>query len=166
MRLCYFLSLNSIGPDHFWLLLVGQTIAAVCNVLIWGAPSLLSEIWFPESERATATAIGGGISPQLGVMLAFALSPVLVVRSDTNEVCGNDTHQPDRDTAQFADWSHTISNQLFYYLLGQTVLTLAVYLLTFIGTVPPRVHDDIIVIAADDDDNDDDVIMRYWYHNF
>jgi len=129
-----FINFDSIGPDYFWLLLVGQTIAAVCNVLIWGAPSLLSEVWFPESERATATAFGGGISPQLGVMLAFALSPVLVGRSDTDEVCGNNSHSPlSRDTAQFEDWSNTIFNQLFYYLLGQTILALAVYLLTFIG---------------------------------
>ena len=68
-------------------------------------------------------------------MLAFALSPVLVGRSDTNEVCGNNSYPLPRDTAQFKDWSNTIFNQLFYYLLGQTVLALAVYLLTFIGTM-------------------------------
>lgn len=70
---------------------------------------------------------------QLGILLAFALGTVSVGRSDTNEVCGNNTYQPPRDTPQFADWNHTISNQLFYYLLGQAVLSLAILLLTLAG---------------------------------
>ena len=70
---------------------------------------------------------------QLGILAAFALSPVLVGRSDTNEVCGNKTHHPDRNTAEFADWSNTISNELFYYLLGQSVLSLAILMLTLAG---------------------------------
>ena len=44
------------------MLLSGQTIASLCNVLIWGAASHLSEVWFPASERATSTAISATIS--------------------------------------------------------------------------------------------------------
>ena len=54
-----------LGAEYFWVLLSGQTIASLCNVLIWGAASHLSEVWFPASERATSTAISATISPNV-----------------------------------------------------------------------------------------------------
>ena len=125
----------SSGPEHFWLLLSGQTVAALCNSLMWGATSLLSEMWFPPSERATSSAFGGGISAQLGVMMGYALSPTIVDRSDTNQICGNDTHTPPRDTLHYWEWNEAIFNRLFYYLLGQTVFSLATFLLTLVGAL-------------------------------
>ena len=53
------------GRHYFWVLLSGQTVGALTNALVWGAPSLLSSVWFPPSERATATAFAGAISPQV-----------------------------------------------------------------------------------------------------
>ena len=126
---------HSPGPEHFWLLLSGQTVVALCNVLMWGATSLLSEIWFPSSERATSSAFGGGISAQLGVMVGYALSPTIVDRSDTNEICGNGTHTPPRDTLHYWEWNESIFNRLFYYLLGQAVFSLATFLLTLVGAL-------------------------------
>ena len=48
--------LNFSGANYFWFVLAGQGVASLCNVLLWGAPPLLSQVWFPASERATATA--------------------------------------------------------------------------------------------------------------
>jgi len=133
------LSLSFAGSRYFGLLLTGQTIASINNGLIWGAPGLLSEVWFPASERATATALGAAVSPQLGILVAFALGPVLVGRSDTNEVCGNESYYPSRDTTEFSVWSQTISTQMFYYLLGQAVLSLVILVLTLAAfpSAPP-----------------------------
>ncbi len=43
----------------------GQTLAGLSDVFIWTAGPLLSEVWFPSRERATATAIGTAISVQV-----------------------------------------------------------------------------------------------------
>ena len=125
--------LHSTGAQYFWVLLTGQTIASLCNVLIWGAGSHLSEVWFPASERATATAISATISPQFGVLIGLALSPVLIHQHDTTEVCGNETYTPPPSPALFADWSGNIHNRMFYYLLGQAIIALIILLLTIIG---------------------------------
>ena len=55
----------SSGRQYFWLLLSGQSVSAITNALIWGGPSLLSSVWFPPSERATATAIAGATCSQV-----------------------------------------------------------------------------------------------------
>ena len=60
---CY--TIIIIGASYFWVFLSGQTIASLCNVLIWGAASHLSEVWFPASERATSTAISATVSPNV-----------------------------------------------------------------------------------------------------
>lgn len=56
---------HSVGSGLFGVLLTGQTIASINNGLIWGIPPLLSDVWFPVSERATATAIGAAVAPQV-----------------------------------------------------------------------------------------------------
>ena len=56
------------GSGYFSVLLTGQTLASISNGLIWGAPGLLSEIWFPASERATSTAVGAAVSAQVRVL--------------------------------------------------------------------------------------------------
>ena len=55
----------SAGPQFFWLLLTGQTIASINQLLIWGAPSYMSSIWFPPSQRGIAAAAGGALAPQV-----------------------------------------------------------------------------------------------------
>ena len=62
-------SIANLGANYFWVLLSGQTISSLCNALIWGAGSHLSEVWFPASERATSTAISATISPIVGHLL-------------------------------------------------------------------------------------------------
>ena len=50
------LFLFSAGPEYFWLVLTGNTVASVGNLLEWGAGSYLAGLWFPPGERAFATA--------------------------------------------------------------------------------------------------------------
>lgn len=54
-----------VDPDYFWLLLLGQVVCSVTNILEWSAPSLLSAKWFPPNERAFATASVGATAPQV-----------------------------------------------------------------------------------------------------
>ena len=67
------------------------------------------------------------------MLIGLALSPVLIHQADTIEVCGNETYKPSPSPAQFADWSRNIHDRMFYYLLGQAVVSLIILLLTFIG---------------------------------
>ena len=57
----------SAGPTagSFWVMLSGQAIASLCNLLLWGTPSYLAGVWFPASERGTAAAIVGALAPQV-----------------------------------------------------------------------------------------------------
>ncbi len=59
-RECHF-----TGPNYFWITMFGQTLASLSCVFIWTSGPLLSEVWFPPRERATATAIGTAISVQV-----------------------------------------------------------------------------------------------------
>ena len=54
------------GANYFFLLLIGGTISSFNNLVAWGAGSFLSEVWFPVTERATATAIAMAVSPSVG----------------------------------------------------------------------------------------------------
>ena len=53
------------GANYFFLLICG-TIASFNNLVSWGAGSFLSEVWFPVTERATATAIAMAVAPGVG----------------------------------------------------------------------------------------------------
>ena len=54
-----------LGPMNFWLLLGGQTIASLSNLLLWGIPSYFAGIWFPSRERGIAAASVGAFAPQV-----------------------------------------------------------------------------------------------------
>lgn len=58
-------SLFFSGPSNFWLLLFGQTVASISNLLLWGGPSYVAGIWFPSAQRGIASAIGGALAPQV-----------------------------------------------------------------------------------------------------
>ena len=58
-------------PNYFWLLLLGQAVSSITNVLEWSAPSLLSAVWFPQNERAFATASVGATAPQVNKLSAL-----------------------------------------------------------------------------------------------
>lgn len=39
---------------RFWILLAGQTLAAISQPFVMFAPTKLAAMWFPDSQRATA----------------------------------------------------------------------------------------------------------------
>ncbi len=57
------------GPQYFWVTMFGQTLASLSDVFVWTAGPLLSEVWFPSRERATATAVGTAISVQVRMII-------------------------------------------------------------------------------------------------
>ena len=66
-------------------------------------------------------------------MIGLAFSPIIIHQADTVAVCGNETYTPSPSPAQFADWSRAIHDRLFYYLLGQAVVSLVILIFTIIG---------------------------------
>ena len=73
------------------------------------------------------------ILSQFGVMIGLAFSPIIIHQADTVAVCGNESYTPSPSPAQFSHWSRDIHHRLFYYLLGQAVVSLIILLLTIIG---------------------------------
>ena len=147
------------GSGYYWLLMVGQTVMSF-NALMLPGSALLSEVWFPASQRATATALAAAVAPQvcpqnarirshknlshwhtmiiqvfffqLGVLVGFS-SPTVIHRDDTSEVCGNSTYLPTVSPALFSDWRSTISDQIFYTLLVQAAVCVAILGCTVLG---------------------------------
>jgi len=58
-----------VSSEYFVILLVGQAVSSVTG-MIMGAVTLLSETWFPPSERVTATAISASVAPQVSWLSA------------------------------------------------------------------------------------------------
>lgn len=58
--------MHCTGASYFFFLLLGGIIASFNNLVSWGAGSFLSEVWFPVTERATATAIAMAVAPGVG----------------------------------------------------------------------------------------------------
>ena len=66
--------------------------------------------------------------------MGFILSPFIVHRAETVDLCGNGTTPVvNPPPLLFNDWRNTISDQMFYYMLGQAGICLVVLLLTFVG---------------------------------
>ncbi len=81
---------------------------------------------------------------QLGVVAGYALKPLLIHSPDTNTVCDHH-HTTDATvlngsasvdaTPSYDEWSETIYWQLFWYLLGQAVLSVVLVAATFFGEI-------------------------------
>ena len=123
----------SPGSQNFWVILLGQYIASTSNVVFYGAGPLLSETWFPSNERATATAIGCGISPQLGILIAMGLTPVVVHSSLTQDVCNTSNASIATSPAVRGVWEGVIYHRWLYYQSGVAVVAIATFLLTVCG---------------------------------
>ena len=74
---------------------------------------------------------------QFGVMTGLALSPIIIHQANTVAVCGNETYTPLPTPAQFAHWSRNIHDRIFYYLLGQAVVSLIILFFTIAGKLYP-----------------------------
>lgn len=74
---------------------IGQILNGVAGVIVTGAPSLLSAVWFPTNQRTTATSIAI-LCNFMGICLGFLLGPVVLDTSGLppcfNERWGNLTH--------------------------------------------------------------------------
>ena len=114
----------------FWLLLTGQMVASITNVFEWAAPSLLASVWFPLSERTTASALLGAISSQLGVLIGLVIGPFYVQNPNTDYIC-NSTIAVPRSSPAFLDWQGDIGSKMYYYLLGQAVFASIIAVLGF-----------------------------------
>lgn len=58
------LRVGGAGSQYFSLLISGQIVSSF-NGLASGATTLVSETWFPATQRATATALGAAVAPQV-----------------------------------------------------------------------------------------------------
>lgn len=98
-------------------------------VFLGGSP-LLSETWFPSSERATATAIGGAMAPQLGILIAMGVTPVVIHHPLTREVCNvSVTTSPEVKQS----WSNDVYSRWLYYQSAVAVVAILTFLLTVLG---------------------------------
>ncbi|RIA96071.1 major facilitator superfamily domain-containing protein [Glomus cerebriforme] len=73
--------MGSFGPSGFWLLFLGQTIAAIAGVFILGIPPKLANTWFEFGEQNFATGIGVTAN-NAGIAVGFLLSPWFI-KEDT-----------------------------------------------------------------------------------
>ena len=75
----YISSLHKIIPSDygFTVVLVGQSVCAIAQPFLLFAPTKLAAKWFPDNHRAIANTIGSTSNP-VGLLLAFALCPVIV----------------------------------------------------------------------------------------
>lgn len=127
------LSLHFLGPQGYWLVLLGQFISSFSNLVFFGAGPLLSETWFPSSERATATALGGAIAPQLGILIAMGVTPVIIHSDLTEIVCNSSNTSVTATPEEVLTWSNQVNQLWLYYqsvVAGVAVLT---FLLTLCG---------------------------------
>eukprot|EP00760_Papus_ankaliazontas_P030205 PhM_4_TR4660/c0_g1_i1/m.35273/K08220/FLVCR, SLC49A1_2; MFS transporter, FLVCR family, feline leukemia virus subgroup C receptor-related protein len=65
------------GRTSFWWIISCQLIASLANAIFLGGPPLVASLWFPESERGTATAIAS-LANNFGGALGFLIPPQLV----------------------------------------------------------------------------------------
>ena len=70
-----------VSRDAVWLLHLGQVLNAAAGPLCMGTESRLSNLWFAENERATATAIAV-TSNGVGSTVGFLLGPALVQKAE------------------------------------------------------------------------------------
>ena len=83
------------------------------------------------------------------MFVGLSLGPFVVHRDDTLSICGNETYTPSPSPAQFADWSHTIHYQMFYYLLAQAIVAFILLFWTLLGKFKRASSIQYIIVIAD-----------------
>ncbi|XP_059908246.1 heme transporter FLVCR2 isoform X2 [Gadus macrocephalus] len=74
----------SVGPDLFWVTMLGQFASALAQVFILGMPSHVASVWFGPDEVSSASSIGVA-GNQVGIAIGFLLPPILVPNVDDVE---------------------------------------------------------------------------------
>ena len=124
------LCIDTLGPHHFWILLLGQFVVTFGNLVFAAGGPLLAETWFPSSERATATAIGAAIAPQIGVLISMGVTPVVVHSPLTEQVCNSsETELP----GDLQAWSDEVYYRWLYYQCAVAGAAFLTFLLTVCG---------------------------------
>ncbi|OAF70996.1 Calcium-chelate transporter [Intoshia linei] len=72
----------AISPDRYYMLLIGQIVAAIAQAFILGLPARLAAVWFGQNELALATSIGV-FGNQIGCALGFVLPPMFIIYTST-----------------------------------------------------------------------------------
>lgn len=81
------------------------------------------------------------------MFVGLALGPIVIHRTDTLSICGNETYTPSPSPAQVADWSNTINYQMFYYLLAQAIFAFILLFWTLFGKLKTMELEILIVLA-------------------
>lgn len=68
-------------PDRFYLLMFGQTLAAISQLFVLSVPPRLASVWFPDEQVALANALGV-FGNQLGIALGFVVPQLALGQSD------------------------------------------------------------------------------------
>ncbi|XP_001604452.1 feline leukemia virus subgroup C receptor-related protein 2-like [Nasonia vitripennis] len=79
----------AIAPDRFYVVLIGQSIVAITQVLMLPIPGRIAAKWFGSAELSTATSVGV-FGTQLGVSVSFLFPPMLVKNHESIEDIGSD----------------------------------------------------------------------------
>ncbi|XP_062581592.1 solute carrier family 49 member A3-like [Saccostrea cucullata] len=73
------------GDLRFWILLAGQTLAAISQPFVMFAPTKLAAMWFMDSQRATANMLASMANP-LGILAANLIAPAMVNGCNSEEL--------------------------------------------------------------------------------
>uniref|UniRef100_K1QVM3 Major facilitator superfamily domain-containing protein 7-a n=1 Tax=Magallana gigas TaxID=29159 RepID=K1QVM3_MAGGI len=116
---------------RFWILLAGQTLAAISQPFVMFAPTKLAALWFPDSQRATANMLASMANP-LGILAANLIAPAmlwvisspafLVVVMSTFGVCSSvpptpPTASAEEDSEPFKEGLKKIAKSKNYWVL-------------------------------------------------
>ncbi|KAJ8979451.1 hypothetical protein NQ317_006765 [Molorchus minor] len=81
----------SIGQGLFYVVLIGQTVAAVSQIFILSLPPKIAVTWFKANEVSKVCSLGI-FGMQLGTALGFVLPPMIVKNHSNVEDIGLDLH--------------------------------------------------------------------------
>ena len=110
--------LRCMLTHSFWFCLLGQTVIAIGQPLIYNLPAKVSAEWFPEGERLFSTMVGVN-SSILGVVIGFFL-PVTFV-----------TIVPSVMPLEVADDEYRVRKQIQWMLIMMSVVESALFALLF-----------------------------------
>jgi len=65
------------SPWFFGMVMLGQTLCAICQCFTFSIPNVIASQWFPDNERTLAVAIAG-IANQFGGGVGYICSPLIV----------------------------------------------------------------------------------------
>lgn len=76
-------------PAVTWLMHLGQILSGIAGPVFMAGPVVVSAVWFPPSQRTTATAIGA-LAGSAGSAVCFIMGPLLVPDVPKNTGNGSD----------------------------------------------------------------------------